>query len=60
MVPLIVTITIELYIHWSVIPPETLHVSTAVCPGHNGPESKETLLTGDTSNTDKRVTIACK
>ena len=25
----------------------------AVCPGHNGPESKETLLTEDTSNTDK-------
>ena len=57
---LIVTNTIELYIHWSEIPPGTLHVSTFVCPGHNGPESKETLLTGDTSNTDKRVTIACK
>ena len=41
------------YLHERAVPPVTLQVSSAVCPGHNGPGSVRILpiLSGDTSNT---------
>ncbi len=39
-----------LYIQFRTVPPVTLQVSVAVCPGHSGPGSVRTLLAGETNS----------